>query len=136
MLKRRGARTDPCGMPFLRHCNLFLLLFLVNLQLLSMIMWTMCLSGSNCSSFEMRPWCHTLSWASVRSINTAPAFLAKKLSSMSCVNRLTWSSALQPFLLWCTLEDVLLNSCILFTESPPPNCTHVCKYPGLNKQVP
>jgi len=29
MFKRKGARTDPCWTPFLRHCNLFLLPFLV-----------------------------------------------------------------------------------------------------------
>jgi len=53
-------------------------------------------------------------------------------------------SALQSFLLWCTLKDVLMNSCTVFTSThapylltrPSPNCAHVCKYPGLNKQVP
>jgi len=82
-----------------------------------------------------------------------------------------YASALQPFLLWCTLEDVLTNSCTLFTlmhpiythapylhsctlftlmhpiythapyllkrpPCPPYNCAYVCKYPGLNKQIP
>jgi len=46
MLKRRGARTDPCGMPFLRFRNLLLLPFLVarvklRLPTISMIMRTM-----------------------------------------------------------------------------------------------
>ena len=57
MLKRRGARTDPCGTPFLRHRNLLLLLFPVvrvklQLRTISMIMRLMCLSGSNRSNLQ------------------------------------------------------------------------------------
>ena len=52
VLNKRGARTDPCGTPFLRRRNLLLLPFPVvrvklRLPNISMIMWTMCLSGSN-----------------------------------------------------------------------------------------
>jgi len=53
MLKRRGARTVPCGAPFLRGRNL--------LPTIYMIMWTMCLSGSNRISLQVRPLCHTVS---------------------------------------------------------------------------
>jgi len=65
MLKRRGARTDPCGTPFLRRRNLLLMPFpvvRVKLRLLniSMIMWFMCLSGSNCSSLQVRQRCHAV----------------------------------------------------------------------------
>jgi len=93
MLKRRGARTDPCEKPLVRRRNLLLLLFpleRVKLRLLtiSTIMWTMCLSRSNCSSLQVRPRCHTVLQAAVRSTNTAPAFFSVgKLSSMSCFNR-------------------------------------------------
>jgi len=49
----------------LRRRNLLLLLFpvvRVKLRLLtiSMIMWTMCLSRSNCSSLQVRPRCHAV----------------------------------------------------------------------------
>ena len=66
MLKRRGAKTDPCGTPFLRCRNLLFLPFPVlgrvklRLPTISMIMRTMCLSGSNCSSLQVRPWCHSV----------------------------------------------------------------------------
>jgi len=65
MLNSRGARTDPCGIPFLRRRNLLLWQFPVvrvklRLPTISLIMWTMCLSGSNCSSLQVRPWCHTV----------------------------------------------------------------------------
>jgi len=36
-------------------------------------------------------------------------------------------------------KDISTNSCTIFTDTspcPPPNCAHVCKYPGLTKQVP
>jgi len=64
MLKRKGARTDPYGTPFLKHRNLHRLplpLVRVKLRLpyMSMIMWTMCLSGSNRSCFQARPRCHS-----------------------------------------------------------------------------
>jgi len=66
VLKRWGARTDPCGTLFLRRRNLLLLLFPVvrvklRLSTISMIMRTMCLSESNCSSMQVRLQCHTVS---------------------------------------------------------------------------
>jgi len=99
MLKRRGARTNPCGTPFLKRRNVLLLPFpvvRVKLRLLPSpwIIWTMCLSCSNRRSLQVRPRGHTLSSAAVRSTNTAPALiLPEKLSSMSCVNKGTWSTA-------------------------------------------
>ena len=72
----------------MRRRNLLLLAFPVTrvkkcLPNISMIMWTMCLSCSNRSSLQVRPRCHTVSQAAVRSANTAPVFfVAKKLSSM------------------------------------------------------
>ena len=65
MLKRRYTRTDQCGIPFLRCRYLVFWPFLVVkvklwLPTISMMMWTMCLSGSNCSSLQVRPWCHTV----------------------------------------------------------------------------
>ena len=33
--------------------------------------------------------------------------------------QLPYVSALQPFLLWCTLKDILTNSCTLFTDTSP-----------------
>jgi len=59
-VEEEGARRYPCGTSFLRHCNLLLLPFAVvrvklRLPTISMIMRTMCLSGSNRSSLQMRP---------------------------------------------------------------------------------
>ena len=82
MLTRRGARTDPCGTLFLRRRNLLLSFLVVKVKLrlptISMIMRTMCLSGSNCSSLQVKPRSHTVSHAAVRSTNTAPAFFSRK----------------------------------------------------------
>ena len=95
MLNSWGARTNPCGTPLLRRRNLLLWPFPVvrvklRLPTISMIMWTMCLSGSNRSSLQVSPRCHPVSYAAVRSTNTVPAFFsAEKLPSMSCVNRVT-----------------------------------------------
>jgi len=63
MLKRRGARTDPCGTPFLRVRSLLHMLLPVmrvklRLTTISMIMRTMCLSDRNWSSLKVRPRCH------------------------------------------------------------------------------
>ena len=97
-MKRRGAKTDPYGTPFLRSRNLLLLPFPVvrvklRLPIISKIMRTMCLSGSNRSSLQVRPRRHTVLEAAVSLTNTAPDFfLAEKLSSMSHVSRVTWSS--------------------------------------------
>ena len=102
MLNSRGARTYPRGTPFLRRRDLLLWPFLVvsvklRLPTISMIMWTMCLSGKNHSSLQLRWRCHTVSEAAVWLTNTAPAFfLSEKLSAMSCVNRVTWSTADHP----------------------------------------
>jgi len=76
-------RTDPCGTPFLRRRNLLRLPFPVvrvklRLPTISMVMWAMCLSGSHCSSLHVRPQCHTVLKAAVRSTYTAPAFFSWK----------------------------------------------------------
>ena len=62
MLKRRGAKTDPCEMPFLRRRNLLRLLLPVvrvklRLPTSSMITRTMCLSGNDRSDLQVRPRC-------------------------------------------------------------------------------
>jgi len=83
MLNRRGAMTDPCGMPFLRRRNLLLCPFpvvRVKLRLLtiSVIMWTICLSGSNRSSLQVRHGaiqCCKLLW--VRQTKHRPSFSLK-----------------------------------------------------------
>jgi len=61
---RWGARTDPCGMLFLRRLNLLrgpLLVVRVKLLLLtsSMMNDTMCLSGRRLRSLQVRPRCQT-----------------------------------------------------------------------------
>ena len=95
MLKRRGAKTDPCGKPFFRHQSLLgLLSSVVRMKLLfrtsSMIIRVMCLSGRSLSSLQVRPRCQTVSSAAVRSINTAPAFFfASNEFSMFCVSKTT-----------------------------------------------
>ena len=43
MLKRRGDRTDPCGMPFLMRPNLHRLLFPV----VRVKLWLLTISGNN-----------------------------------------------------------------------------------------
>ena len=63
---------------------------------ISMMKPTTCLSGMViyiCSA-RWRPRCHTVSYAAVKSRNTTPAFsLCSKLSSMSYVSSVTWSTA-------------------------------------------
>ena len=59
-LKRRGGNTNPCGTPFFRRRSLLgLLSLMVRVKLLfrtsSMIIRTMCLSGTSLSSFQARP---------------------------------------------------------------------------------
>ena len=96
---RRGARTDPCGTPFLRRRNLLLLLFpvvRVKLRLLAISMIILCEPCVHQAAISAAcRWglgCHTVA-PGVRSTNTVPAFfLDEKLSSMSCVNRVTWST--------------------------------------------
>ena len=49
-----------------------------------------CLSGRSLSSLQVRSRCQTVSYAAVRSTNTAPAFFfALKESSMFCVGKTT-----------------------------------------------
>ena len=89
------ALTTTPSRRFFRRRNLLRLLSpVVRVKLLfrtsSMITRTMCLSGRNLSSLQVRPQCQTVSYAAVRSTNTAPAFfLASKESSMFCVSRTT-----------------------------------------------
>ena len=98
MLKRRGAKIDPCRRPFFRRWILLGLLSpVVRVELLfrtsSMIIWIMCLSGRSLSSLQMRPRCQTVSQAAVRSTNTARAFFfASKKSLMFCVSKTTRST--------------------------------------------
>jgi len=93
-IEGKGCQKRSLLDAFLRRRNLLLLPFPVmrvklHLPTISMIMRTMCLSGS---SLQVRPQCHTVSQAAARLTNIAPAFfLAEKLSSMSCVIRVTWS---------------------------------------------
>ena len=66
MLKRRGAKTDPCGRPFRKRRNLLRLLSpMERVKLLfrisSIIIWIMCLSGTSLSSLQVRPRCQTVS---------------------------------------------------------------------------
>ena len=66
MFKRRGAKIDVCGTPFLsRRSLLGLLSPMVRIEFLfrtsSMIIRTMCLSGRSLSSLQVRPRCHTVS---------------------------------------------------------------------------
>jgi len=97
MLKGRGARTDPCEMPFLRRRNLLLGPFpvvRVKLQLptISMIMRTMCSSCSSCSSLQARlnaTQCRRLLWDRQTQLWSSSQ---PKLSSMSCVSKVTWST--------------------------------------------
>jgi len=65
----------------------------LRLSTISMIMLTICQSGSNRSSSQVRARCHTVLQVAVKSTNTAPDFFAEKLSSMSCVSRVTWYTA-------------------------------------------
>ena len=37
----------------------------LRLPIISMIMWTACLSGSNCSRLQVRPWCHVIPYSVV-----------------------------------------------------------------------
>jgi len=63
----------------------------LRLPTISMIMRTVCLSGKNRTSLQVRLRCHAVSQAAVRSSNTSPAFfLAAKLSTMSYVSRVSW----------------------------------------------
>ena len=88
MLKRKGANTDPSRTLFFRSLNLLLgpvPVVRVNLRLRKSTIkrFTMCLSGTNRNSLQMRPRCHTGSYAAVTSTNIAPAFfLAEQLFSI------------------------------------------------------
>jgi len=100
---RRGARTNPCGTPFLSHRNLLLLLFPVggkgeaaianhlhdHVNHVSMMQQLKQLAGEAAVPYSVVGCCEV--------DNTAPAlFLAKNLSLMSCVSRVTWSTVHLP----------------------------------------
>ena len=82
-LKSRAAKTDPCKTPFFRFRSLLGLLSpVVKVKFLfrtgSLIIWTMCLSARSLRSLQVRLRCQTVSYAAVRSTNTAPAFFCLK----------------------------------------------------------
>ena len=73
------VRVNSCRTPFIRHLNLLLRwvpVVRVKLQLYisSIIRFSICLSGTNRNSLQERQWCHTVSYAAVKSTNTTPAF--------------------------------------------------------------
>ena len=76
MLKRIGARTDPCGRPLIRRRRRlnWSPAWRMKLRLLinSMMKRTMVLFGSKRSSLSFRPVCQTVSYAAVRSTRTVP----------------------------------------------------------------
>ena len=99
MLKRRGAKIDPCKTPFFRHQSLLgLLLLEVRVKLLFQINYGTCYGTSYGSSepcaypAEISAACRQCYKAAVRSTNMAPAFFASKESSMFCVSKTTWST--------------------------------------------
>ena len=102
MLNSIGERTEPCGTPFfiilsLLRCPSLVCTTKLRFDNISMMKPTMCLSGMILSSFRWSPRCHTVSYAAVKSRNTTPAFsLFWKLSSMSCVSSVTWSTVDRP----------------------------------------
>ena len=66
VLYRRESKADPCGMAFLRHHILLhvpLPVMRIKLQFVtsSMIILTMCPSGSRQKSLRVEPWCHMIS---------------------------------------------------------------------------
>ena len=82
MLYRR-AKTNPCGTPFLRRHNL-LCVPLGGKGEAAVCHMTSSLSGSRRKSLKVRPQCHMVSQAAVKSTKTAQAFFfTKKLTSMS-----------------------------------------------------
>jgi len=101
MLQRRGARTDPCGVPFLRHCNLLHLPFLVvrvklQLRTISMIMQRPCVCqvaiAAGCRWGHGATQCHRLLW--------------------------DWQTELG-LLCWKAILDVLSQQCDLVYGWPP-----------------
>ena len=87
VLKRRGARTNPCGKSFLRRRNLLRLPLpvwvMLRLPTRSIITRTMYVSGSNRSRLQMRPWCHAVSWAARQT--QLPPSLPKSLLEVFCL---------------------------------------------------
>ena len=72
----RGVRTNPCRTPLLSRRNLLRLpLPAVRMKLrlptISIITRTMCLSGSNRSSLQVRPRCHAVLYAALGSTKLA-----------------------------------------------------------------
>ena len=98
MLNSIGERTEPCGTPFfillsLLRCPSLVCTMKLRFDNISMMKPTMCLSGMVLSSFRWSPRCHMVSYTAVKSRNNTPAFsLCWKLSSMSCVSSVTWST--------------------------------------------
>jgi len=103
MLNSRGARTDPCGKPFFRRRNLLLWPFPVvrviaaianhlhdHVDHVSIRQQSQQLAGEAAVPYSVVGCCEV--------DETAPAFFkAEKLSSMSYVNRVTWSMADLPY---------------------------------------
>jgi len=103
MLKRRGARTDPYGTPFLRRRNLLRVPFpvlRVKLQLpTSPWSYGACVYQvaipAACWWGHDAIQCRRLLWHRQTQLRPS-SFLAEKLSSMSCVSRVTWSTVNLP----------------------------------------
>ena len=76
MLKRIGARTDPCRRPLVRRRRRLSWspAWRMKLRLLinSMMKRTIVLFGSKRSSLSFRPMCQTVSYAAIRSTRTVP----------------------------------------------------------------
>ena len=88
MLKRRGAKTDPCWRPFFRRRSLLGLLSpVVRAKLLfrisSIIIWTMCFSGTSLSCLQVRPRCQTVSSScQIEKHGTGLLFCLKRILSV------------------------------------------------------
>jgi len=79
MLNSRGASDEPCGRPFRKrrkrlHWPSLVLSLKLRFERMLTINRTICLSRTTHRSFRVRPWCHTESYAAVRSTSTRPAF--------------------------------------------------------------
>ena len=96
IINKRGTRTNPCDRPFSRRRKLLWLSQPVvgvklRLQTSFMIIEILRLSGRRCITMQVRPRCHTVSQAAVKSTNTAAAFSsAEKLFSIFSVKRVNW----------------------------------------------
>jgi len=56
----------------------------LRLPIISMIMWTMCLSGSNCSSLQVRPRCHIVGCCEVDKHSSGLLFSRKAILDVLC----------------------------------------------------